>query len=127
MRSLACAGTRVCAFECVCVDSNPHLLIYATAWCLCVGGRDDGAMKCSDRACLRRLRRAKISVVGCSCGIVLHVEMGWKVRGRDSKHAEFHCSEREMERGMDGGRGDTCRRTEGNVCEGEEGIRLGPS
>ncbi len=27
-----------------------------------------------------------------------------------------------------GGRGDTCRRTEVNVlCEGEEGIRLGPS
>lgn len=48
----------------MCVYSNLHLLIYATAWCLCVGGRDDGAMKCSDGACLWRLWRAKISIVG---------------------------------------------------------------
>ncbi len=34
---------------------------------------------------------------------MLHIEIGWKVRGRDSKHAEFHCSERAMERGVEGG------------------------
>jgi len=34
---------------------------------------------------------------------VLHIEIRLKVRGRDGKHAEFHCSAREMERGMKGG------------------------
>lgn len=56
---------------------------------------------------------------------MLHVEISWKVRGSDRKHAEFHCSEREMERGVEGGVVHAGELRE--MCEGEEGIRLGPS